>query len=170
MNILLSIIIMAFEILYYSLFMKFTRKEGNILKYILMFTIINIFFCIVGTNNLYSYLLLILLILFGLKYFIKIKTNLYDMLVIFIMLLVKLIIELPFYVILINLISNISVIIITDIFKLLIVYLLKNKLNIFYKKLKIKWDNNNFYIRYIFCIMMFIYTIASCIFLIVKLF
>lgn len=170
MILLMNIIVMLLESLYYSLFMKFIHKQGSILKYLITFVLISCVGLIIGTSNLPSYLLLVLMILFGLKYIIKIKINLYDMLVILIMLFLKLIIETPLYVLLINFMSNFALIILSSAIKIVILFLLKNKLKYYYDKLKIKWNNNDFYIRYIFSIFVFIYTIASCIFIIVKLF
>lgn len=164
MALFLYIIVLISEILYYSLFMKFTKKDGKFYKYILMFTLITIFFLFVGTDKVYSYLLLILTILYGLKYIVKVKTSIYDMLVIFIMLLVKVMIETPVYMIFFKLLDIYTIGIIYSIIKIIVLLLLKSKLNIFYKCLKVKWDNNNFYIRYIFTVVMFLYVIISSIF------
>lgn len=166
MNTFLYVIILIAEIFYYSMFMKFTRKQGKFWKYLLLFALITIFFFFVGTDKIYSYLLLILTILYGLKYVVKIKTGLYDMLIIFIMLILKVLTETPIYMLLFNLFNIYIIGIIYSLIKIILVFLLKNKLNVLYKKLKKKWDNNNFYIRYIFTILMFAYSIISCIFII----
>lgn len=166
MELLLNIIVLVFEILYYSLFMKFSRKEGKFWKYILTFTLITIFFWFVGTNKIYSYLLLIFTILYGLKFIVKIKVSLYDMLIIFIMLLFKVFIETPIFMLFYNFLSIYIIGLIYSILKIIILNLLKNKLNTMYKVLKIKWDNNNFYIRYIFTVFLFSYTIISSIFIV----
>lgn len=170
MIILMTTIVILFESLYYSFFMRSCRKQNNIIRYIISFVLIAIVGLIIGTNNLPSYLLLILMIVYSLKYIVKLKVSLYDMLVVFIMLLIKLLIETPIYAILIGIIDNFWVIIYAGIVKLAFVYLFRKELYTYYNKLKIKWDNNNFYIRYIFTTLMYIYVIASCIFLIVKLF
>ena len=81
----LNIIVLIFEVLYYSLFMKYSRPEGKYYRYLILFTLITIIGLVIGTSNLISYLLLILMILYGIKYIVKIKISLYDMLVILIM-------------------------------------------------------------------------------------
>ena len=162
----LHIIVLLFEVLYYSMFMKFARKEGKFWRYLLLFSLITIFFYFFNTNNLYSYLMLILMILYGIKYIANVKISLYDMFVIFIMLILKLIIETPIYFVLYKYVNIYINGIITGLIKFLILFLLKDKLNIVYINLKKKWDNNNFYIRYIFSIFMFLYCIFSCLFII----
>lgn len=170
MEFILNIIVLVFEVLYYSLFMLYTRNEKKLYKYLILFFLITIIGLIIGTNNLPSYLLLVLMIVFGLKYIVGLKITLYDMFVTVVMLLVKLIIELPIYVIL-SLFTNYNFIltIVSSITKMLLMLLLKNKMQILYIKGQGLWYKNNFYIRYIFSILMFIFTICSCIFLIVKL-
>lgn len=167
MEILTRILVIIFEILYYSLFMKFSRKEGKFWKYILLFTFIQVFFFFVTSNFFISYMLLILMILFGIKYVIKIETSLYDMMIIFIMLLFKLIIEFVFALTLPLLIENINLCkLILGFIKIIILLIISRKMNPLYSKLKIMWNNNNFYIRYSFTIFMFLYVIFTCIFLI----
>ena len=166
MELLLNIIVLIFEVLYYSLFMKFSRNEGKLWRYLLTFTLITIFFWFVGTDKIYSYLLLIFTILYGLKYIVKLKVSLYDMLIIFIMLLFKVLIETPVFMLLYNFLSIYVIGLVYSVLKIIILNLLKNKLNIMYKVLKIKWDNNNFYIRYIFTVFLFSYTIISSIFIV----
>lgn len=166
MELFLNIIVLIFEVLYYSLFMKFSRAEGKLWRYILTFTLITIFFWFVGTDKIYSYLLLIFTILYGIKYIVKIKVNLYDMLIIFIMLLFKVLIETPVYMLLYKVLDIYMIGLVYSTLKIIILNLLKNKLNLLYKVLKIKWDNNNFYIRYIFTIFLFSYTIISSIFIV----
>lgn len=164
---ILYAIVLAFEVLYYSLFMKFARRDGKLWRYILLFTLVNIFFFIVGTGQVYSYLLLILTILLGLKYIGKIKTTSYDMFFIFIMLIFKTSIEtlitIPSYYILHDMFIAT---LIADFFKIGIIALIRNKIKDAYETLHIKWINNNFYIRYIFSIFMFLYVLLSCVFLI----
>lgn len=169
MNLLMmNIIVLIFEVLYYALFMKFARKEGNFSRYILLFTLITILFTFLGTNQIYSYLLLILTIIYGLKYVIKVKISLYDMLVIIIMLFLKVIIEFPFIIVLYQLlkINQFIVTIIFDVVKIILLFKLSNKMNLYYIKMKKLWDNNNFYIRYIFSCSMFVYVIITIILLI----
>ena len=136
----LHIIVLIFEILYYSMFMKFTKKEGKFWKYLLLFTLITIILFIFNTNNLYVYLIFILLALYGLKYIVNVKISLYDMFVIFTMLILKLIIETPIYFILYKYVNIYINGIITGLIKFLILFLLKDKLNIVYINLKKKWD------------------------------
>lgn len=76
--------------------MKFARKDGKLWGYLLLFTIMTAILLIIGTNNLYSYLIFILFSLYGLKCITKIKTSLYDMMTLTIMLLIKLVIEFIF--------------------------------------------------------------------------
>ena len=79
MDLVLNILVLIFEILYYSLFMKYARKESKFHKLILLFTMITIIGMIIGTNNLPSYLILILMMLFGMKHVARLKVSLYDM-------------------------------------------------------------------------------------------
>lgn len=167
---ILNVIVLIFEVLYYSLFMYYSKNEGKLSRYILLFSLITIFFCFVSTSSLYSYLLLILLMLYGLKYVVKLKTSLYDMLVIFGMLLLKLIIETPIYIILrIFTENNFILTLPSSIIKIMLLYIFRKNLKNMYVKFKKLWDNNNFYIRYIFTTLMFLFVIFSCVFLIVKL-
>ena len=167
---ILNIIVLIFEVLYYSLFMYYSKNEGKLSRYILLFSLITIFFCFVSTSNLYSYLFLILLMLYGLKYIVKLKISLYDMLVIFEMLLLKIIIETPIYIILkIFTENNFILTLPSSIIKIMLLYIFRENLKNMYVKFKKLWDNNNFYIRYIFTTLMFLFVIFSCVFLIVKL-
>lgn len=166
MNEFLYIIVLIAEVLYYSMFMKFARKQGKFWKYIITFIINTILVFIFNSMNILSYLVFIMFTLFALKYIIKIKTSLFDMLVIFAMMLLKVLIETPTYMIFGNMFNIYVIGLIYSLIKIGLMLLLRNKLNILYKKLKKKWDNNNFYIRYIFTILMFAYSIISCIFII----
>ena len=162
----LYLLILILEVLYYSLFMKF-NKNGNFIKYIVLFILVTILFAFVDTNKFYSYLILLMTILFGLKYIVKVETSLYDMLIITIMLLVKLIIEIFVIGILFMLIKNAYILsLIAGFVKILVLLPLKNKISHNYKSLKIIWDNNNFGVRYLFTLALFLYTIISFLFLI----
>lgn len=163
---ILNIIVLIFEVLYYSLFMKFARNEGKFHRYLILFSLITIVMLFVGTSNLYSYLIFVILSLLGIKYLIKEKAGLYDMLIIFIMLLIKLLIETPLYFMLNGMLSIYLIGIITGILKVSMVLIFKNKINKFYLKFSNLWYKNNFYIRYIFSILMLIYCILSCLFII----
>lgn len=161
MALLLNIIVLMFEILYYSLFMKFARKEGKLIRYITGFSLMSIIGVFVGTTNLPSYLLLIVLILLVLKYIVKLKVSLYDMLIVIIMLFANLLIQFPVFVIFYNLLkcSHFVATLIFEIIKLLLVISLKDKLGVMYSKLQKLWKNNNFYIRYIFSCSVYVYVI-----------
>ena len=162
-----NIIVLIFEILYYSMFMKFTRNEGKFWKYLLLFSLITIVMLFVGTNTLYAYLIFVLLTLYGIKYIVKTKTSLYDMFIIYIMLFVKLIIELAVSYFVYFLIIN-NTLIVTSVFaviKIIVLLIMKNKMNLIYNRLKLKWDKNNFYIRYIFVVMNFLYIIGIAIYI-----
>ena len=167
---ILNIIGLIFEVLYYSLFMKFARPEGKLWRYILLFTIVTILILFIGTSNIYSYLMFVILALYGLKYVVKLNISLYDMLILLIMLLFKLIIETPVYMILLQFINNNFILTLpSSIIKICLLITLKNNMNCLYIKLKNKWDNNDFYIRYIFSTILFLFVIFSLIFLIIKL-
>ena len=167
MDLVLNIIILILEALYFSLFVLFSKKENKFWKTLIFFIMLDLFFFFVGSNNLISYFLLITLIVLGLKYIVKIKTTMFDMLFIFIMMIFKIIIEG---------ISSIFISQITDsryimatllgFIKLPILLIFKNTLSLLYNKLESYWNNNVFYIRYIFTTLMLIYVIASCGFLI----
>lgn len=166
MNVILYIIILISEILYYSMFMKFAKKEGKLWKYMLTFIINTGLIFIFNSMNVLSYLVFVMFTLFALKYIVKTKTSLFDMLVIFVMMIIKVLIETPTYMIFGNLFNIYIIGIIYSLIKIILMFLLRNELNILYKKSKKKWDNNNFYIRYIFTILMFAYSIISCVFII----
>ena len=77
MNILMNIIVLIFEVLYYSMFMYYAKKDGKFWKYILLFSLITILILILGSNNLISYIFFVLIALMGLKYFIKITSSIF---------------------------------------------------------------------------------------------
>lgn len=158
-----NIVILAMEVLYYSLFMKFAKRKGKFWKYILGFIIVTIIGTIINTNNLISYLILNILIILSLKYIVRIKIVSYDLFTIFLMLFTKIIIEYVVVLIFYNLLKLpiFIVLILISLLKLLIIVLFKNKIYLINKYFNRKWNNNNFYIRYIFTILMFIYVIVS---------
>ena len=158
--------ILLFEILYYSCFIKFSKNEGNFMRYLIMFSIITLIGIIINTNTLQSYLALIIMIMLGLKYFVKVKVSLFDIMIIFIMLLIKVLIEAPIYMIFYKTLSIFSMGLIYSFFKMLFIGINKKRLPKIYNKLNKLWRNNNFYIRYLFSTFMFVYTIISCIFII----
>lgn len=167
MGLFVYIIVLIFETIYYTLFMKYAKNQGTFGKYLLLFSLINIFFFFISTDALMSYLLLVLMILYGMKYIVKVKVSLYDVFFIFVMMLLKLLIEitiaLPLSVLINSIdISKISV----GVIKCISIFAIKDRLGLLYTKLNICWNNNKFFIRYIFDILMFIYVIAACLFLI----
>lgn len=167
MEVTYTIIVLIFEILFYSTFMYYSRQDGSIFKYLALFVIVTILGLFIGTSGLLSYLILVLSILLGLKYALRVETTLYDMLVIVCMLLFKLLLEfvltIPLYQI-IN--STYHTMIAVGTTKCVIVALISEWLCVMYKQMKLVWNNNNFYIRYIFSILVFLYTIVSCAFLV----
>lgn len=163
---LLNIIVLIFEIFFYSLFMKFSKKEGKFSKYLLTFLLMTILILLCNATKFPVYFAFIIMTLLSFKYIVKIKTTFYDMLVIVIMLFFKIAIETPLYIILFHFINNYIIGVIVNIVKLIILFLIRNRLNKMYNNLKKKWDNNNFYIRYIFSICCFTYCIITAILLI----
>lgn len=167
MNVLMNIIVLIFEVLYYSMFMYYAKKEGKFWRYILLFSLISIVLMFVGTKNLYSYLVFVVLSLFGLKYIIKAKASLYDMLIIIIMIFFKIFVEASIFFINNLFIKNyLLFMIMIVLIKFILVCIFRKRLNTFYIKLKNKWDKNNFYIRYIFICLTYIYIIITIILLI----
>lgn len=165
---ILNIIVLFFEILYYSMFMYYSKKEGNYWRYFLLFSLISFIGIIIGNSTIYSYLILVLMILYGIKFIVKVKTSLYDMLIIIIMLFIKIILEAIFafsiyYTIKNRILLTFAIIMVKTIF----ILIFRNKFNKIYNFLKIKWDNNNFYIRYIFSCFSFIYLIITIVMLII---
>lgn len=143
MAILLNAIILIFEVLYYSLFMYFSKKEGKFWKYLINFLLITIIGLFIGTNNLLSYLLLVLLMFLGLKYIVNVKMSLYDMLIIVIMLFSKIFLEFIIYFPL-SIIGDMDYIlstIIFETFKNLLLIVIASELNGIYKGLKKEWSN-----------------------------
>lgn len=163
---ILNFIVLIFEILFYSMFMYYSKQEGKFWKYIVLFTLITIFFGFVGTNNLLSFNFLVLFILLGERYFLKVNNSFYDIFRIIIMMIFKYTIELPIYLIFINFIDYYLLMILVGIFKINILFLLKKKINTFYKWFVKSWNDNCFYTRYICSCFLYIYVIVSTIHLI----
>lgn len=159
---LLNIIILLVDIFYYSSFLYFCRKENKYYKYYLPSLLVTIIALIFGTNDLLSYLLLVLAFMFGLKYLVRIKTTLYDMFIVFIMLFVKVSLELIPFVIFYMILGNYpTVYVLMIVFKILFILFIKDKLNVFYERLKELWLKNVFKIRYIFICCSYIYVIIT---------
>lgn len=161
--IILNIIVLILEVLYYSLFMKFSRKDGKLCKYLLLFILGTIIVTLLNSKYMPTYLIFALSMYLGLKYVIGTKTSLYDLLIIIVMLLLNVVIELPIFLVFYKVIhlEHFVVTLLFELIKLLIVFLAKNKLNELYLKYKKKWDNNDFNIRYIFTIMVYLYVIVT---------
>lgn len=165
----LNVIVLIMEVLYYSLFMKFAKGEGKLWRYLLSFGLMSTILFFIGTNHIYSYLLCIIMMLYGIKFIVKVKISLYDAMFLFIMLLFKHIIEIPFSLLFYIFIKNIYIVtILVGFIKVIITLNLKEKINKAYSKISKLWNNNNFYIRYIFTTFMLLYTIVSCLYCIVK--
>lgn len=160
---IMNIVVLIFEVLYYSLFMKFAKNDGKFYKYFITFALMTVILMILNTKELFAYNVACLIILFSFKYIIKITTTLFDLFYIIIMLLFKISIEFIIVILFFNLL-NFNIMITTIIFELLkviLVIILSSKIKIFYNKLSIKWNNNNFNIRYVGSILIIIYTIIS---------
>lgn len=160
---LFNLIVLFYEVLYYSLFMKFARKEGKLWRYIVLYALISLLFSIIGTKAFYSYLLLVLIMLLGFKYIVKTKTSMFDLLIIIAMLFIKLGIELVIFMLFFHFLkcSHFIVTMLFELIKIMVVLLLNTNLNKFYLKLKTLWDNNNFYIRYITSVLLYAYVIIT---------
>lgn len=163
MQFMITILLFILEILFYSLFIKFSKKEGKIWKYLLLFTIVSLIVGFINSKNLLAYFVFVLSTYLGLKYIVKVKVSLYDMLVILIMLLLKVIIELPLFIIFYNLIhcGHVVASFIFQIVKLMFVFICRKKLNNWYLKFKSLWDKNEFNIRYCFTIFMYFYILLT---------
>lgn len=163
MIIFYNIIVLIFEVLFYSLFMKYSRKDGKLRDYILLFTICSIIVALINGKYFPTYLIFILATYIGLKYIVRTKPNLYDVLVIVVMLLLNVVIELPIYLIFYKLFhfNHIVVTLLFELVKLVVVLFGKDGFNDLYLENKKIWDNNNFNIRYGFTIMLYIYVVIT---------
>lgn len=159
--ILLNILVLVFEILYYSMFMYYAKGERKFKRYLLLFLLETIII-IIFKNNFYTYLIFILTSYIGLKYIVKTRFSLYDMLIIIFMLFLKIILEYLCYLsfLLINYNYLIFVFLIALI-KIIVVYNFRKTIKNIYYKLKNRWNKNDFYIRYFFNTAMFIYIIIT---------
>lgn len=169
MNIVLNIIGTTLEILYFSLFMYYSKKDNKFYKFFIAFTIVSLVGIITGNKFLLSYLTLIILMIICLKFLMKIKITFYDIFFMFLMMVFKFFFEGIFFVMLSQITNNIYFMAIClGILKVLFIFICKNKLKMIYNKLRNLWNNNFFYIRYIFTTFMLIYVIVSCCFLIIN--
>ena len=163
MVIAINVLLFVLESLCYSLFMKFAKNNGKLYRYIILFILCSTLVGFINSKNLIAYFVFILSAYLGIKYLVRVKTSLYDMLVLVIMLLLKVIVELPLFLILYNVINfnYYLVVFIGELAKLLLVFLCRNKMNIWYLKLKNIWDNDNFNIRYGFTILVYLFIILT---------
>lgn len=160
---LISVIVLLFEVLYYSLFMKLTRRQGKIYNYFILFVIISLIVSFANVKQFNIYFIFVFLTYIGLKYIARTKVSFYEVLVIIAMLLLNIVIELPIYLIAYKVlhISRFLTTIIFDVVKVLAVILLSEQLNIAYLRCKLLWNKNNFYIRYITSILIYLYVITT---------
>lgn len=158
---ILNFIVLLFEILFYSMFMYYSKREGKFSRYLLLFSLITIFFSFVGTTQLISYVVLIFMMLYGIKHIVKVKTTLYDMFILSLMLIFKIIIEGIVVLIFYNIFGMYITIFLFEIIKILTLIIFRNKLSLFYKYMYKLWYKNNFYIRYIFSCLIVVYVIFS---------
>lgn len=168
MEIILNIIVLLFEVFYYSLFMKYARGEGKLYRYLILFVLFSIISIFLDKQCVISYMIIFLFIQYGLKYIVRLKTSLYDLFVIITMFIIKVIIEIPVYTMLSLCINGVLATFIFELIKVTLVFLFKKHITKLYEKLRIKWNNNNFYVRYTFTILLYIYVIISCLFLILR--
>lgn len=158
---ILNFIVLLFEILFYSMFMYYSKREGKFSRYLLLFSLITIIGTIIGTDYLFSYVILVFLKLNGLKYIVKLKPQLYNLFILVTMLIFKIIIEGIVVLIFYNIFGMYITIFLFEIIKILTLIIFRNKLSLFYKYMYKLWYKNNFYIRYIFSCLIVVYVIFS---------
>lgn len=163
MKILANIIVLIFEVVYYSLFMKFSKDRGTLSKYLFLFCFITIIGGFIGTNLLISFAFLIFGTLIGMRYLINVKTSCFDLFIIIAMILFKYFIELMLYPILGSVFDYYLLMVMIGPIKVLIIYLIRNKLKKVYKFCYQKWSENIFYVRYVCMCFLYIYFIISAI-------
>lgn len=166
----MNIIVLLLEILYYSLFMIFTRREGKTYKYFLAFALVTTIGMFINMRALISYFVLIVLIILALKYIVRIKLSLFDTFIIMLMLFISLAVEFLLYILMYKIIgiNHFAVTMTFQVVKVGIVLLYRNSLQTMYITLKQMWDNNNFYVRYIFSILVYFYVIIVSTLLLLK--
>lgn len=161
MDLVINALIIILEAIYYGLFMNFSKGDKGKLRYIILFIFVGIIGMFLNLNNIINYVLLIFLIIFGMKYFIKVNTYVYDIFAILAMMFFKILIEGIIYNMLISKLNLIITTLIFEVVKILFVFIISKYLNrVYVKGLKI-WKNNNFYIRYITSVLLIIYSIIS---------
>lgn len=160
-----QLIIFILEILYYTNFLYLCRKKDKYYKLFIIFLLSNIGMYFIGFSSFYAYTLYFVEVIV-LSLLLNVQFLLYDMLVMIVSLLFKLFIELCFFIILQKNISLFVCVLVMGITKNIVLVLIKDKLNKFYLKFKKMWNNNNFYIRYSFSTLLYLYIIASAIYII----
>lgn len=159
-------VILLFEVLFYSLFIKFVKPKSSFIRLLMLFAFLTLVNYIIG-SSIYAYIFFVILALLGLKYFVKTETTIYDLFIIVIMILFKAFLEIIDGLILQLFFENSNIISVgTSLLKTLILFPLKDNLLYQYRNFNLKWKNNNFYVRYIFTILIYVYVIFSLLFLI----
>lgn len=158
---LLNFVVLAFEIIYYSLFMKSIKREGKFWKYVVIFILITLLTLLFGSKTLLVYWMYIFIPIILMKYIFKIDVKLFDIFMILLVLIVKIIIEGTIVLLFKNLLGFTTITFIFEILKILVILLLGKIFNKIYLKGIEIWNNNNFYIRYFTSILLIIYTIIT---------
>lgn len=158
---LLNFIVLAFEIIYYSLFMKSIKREGKFWKYVVIFVISTIFTLIFSKYSILSYVFIIFSTLIVGKYILKINMKLYDFYLILAMMFFKILIEAITYTLFVNILGQYITIFLFEFLKILFVFIFNKALNKVYEKGMEVWKNNNFYIRYFTAIILILYLIFT---------
>ena len=149
--------------------MKSARKEGDFKRYFLLFGLFAIITFFMNRRFLINYLIIFFLILYGLKFIVKLKVTLFDLFFIILMFISKVIIEMPLSLLSYSIVENIYVAsTMVGVLKVIIILLFNEYVEKIYEIMKLLWKNNNFYIRYLFSISLFIYVILSSVFLIIE--
>ena len=149
--------------------MKSARKEGDFKRYFLLFGLFAIITIFMNRRFLINYLIIFFLILYGLKFIVKLKVTLFDLFFIILMFISKVIIEMPLSLLSYSIVENIYVAsTMVGVLKVIIILLFNEYVEKIYEIMKLLWKNNNFYIRYLFSISLFIYVILSSVFLIIE--
>lgn len=158
---LLNFIVLAFEIIYYSLFMKSIKREGKFWKYVVIFTLITLLTLLFGNKTLLVYWMYVFIPIILMKYIFKIDSKLFDIFMILLVLIVKIIIEGTIVLLFKDLLNFTIITFIFEFLKILAILLLGKIFNKVYLKGIEIWNNNNFYIRYFTSILLIIYTIIT---------
>jgi len=165
---LLNIFVLVCEVLFYSLFIYFAKKEGRLWRYILGIILVILIIGFLGSQTFLVYSIQGLLFLFVLKYIVRINTKVFDLVLISLSFIIKAFIEIICVLILMNFVNTIFVYIILSLIKVGTIYFLRNKIEYIYNKLFKKWNSNNFYIRYGSSIIIMIYFIVFIVFILSK--